>query len=198
MGAFMTEDQSSLPQREIDLPRNYYANGNPARVIDLITKYIKLIPEKSTKKKDFQEIIEKILSFCPTVFLDELIKAISLRNDQAIMDLLKKASNQEINLQTAYFLTEEERNQISVLAFELLKEKIDSVDVEEVLPILLFVQEYVRVQNDHQENVFEQIGELENERTKLADQIQSMKDKLVADQKTKFSNFVLRLINSDY
>ena len=95
-------------------------------------------------------------------------------------------------------MTEEERNQISVLAFELLKEKIDSVDVEEVLPILLFVQEYVRVQNDHQEKVFEQIGELENERTKLADQIQSMKDKLVADQETKFFDFVTRLINSDY
>ena len=205
MGVFMTEevkDQSSLPKDEASLPRNYYVNGDPARVIDRVTDLAKLDGNPHLVDKRLL-LAEEIINFCPVVFLDELVRVLATSSEkgvdeEAIKALRDRASNNEIILKRNNSLSEEEKNQLSALAVESLSEKIINAENEQVLRILRFVQQYIKDQLDHQNVVGRQIADLQNQLNQIADKIKTKEQWLVEDQKTIFFDFATRLINSDY
>jgi hypothetical protein len=199
----MTEQQKTTAdsfvnslEETVKLPENYYFYGDPAGVIDRVDQLVKLNGDLQIQDQR-QQLAREILSFCPVPFLDELIIALELKNQEVVEKLKIKASRQEINLIHRSF-NEEEKKQISALASKLLIEKIVATDSEKLLPILRFVQKYILVQIKHQNSIYQEITNLNQQKDQLSQLIQAKEAKLMADRQAIFFEFIGKLSNSDF
>lgn len=199
----MTEQQKTTAdsfvnslEETVKLPENYYFYGDPAGVIDRVEQLVKLNGDLQIQDQR-QQLAREILSFCPVPFLDELIIALELKNQEVVEKLKIKASRQEINLIHRSF-NEEEKKQISALASKLLIEKIVATDSEKLLPILRFVQKYILVQIKHQNSIYQEITNLNQQKDQLSQLIQAKEAKLMADRQAIFFEFIGKLSNSDF
>ena len=199
----MTEQQKTTAdsfvnslEETVKLPENYYFYGDPAGVIDRVDQLVKLNGDLQIQDQR-QQLAREILSFCPVPFLDELIIALELKNQEVVEKLKIKASRQEINLIHRSF-NEEEKKQISALASKLLIEKIVATDSEKLLPILRFVQKYILVQIKHQNSIYQEITNLNQQKDQLSQLIQAKEAKLMADKQAIFFEFIGKLSNSDF
>ena len=199
----MTEQQKTTAdsfvnslEETVKLPENYYFYGDPAGVIDRVDQLVKLNGDLQIQDQR-QQLAREILSFCPVPFLDELIIALELKNQEVVEKLKIKASRQEINLIHRSF-NEEEKKQISALASKLLIEKIVATDSEKLLPILRFVQKYILVQIKHQNSIYQEITNLNQQKDQLSQLIQAKEAQLMADRQAIFFEFIGKLSNSDF
>ncbi|MFA6814305.1 MAG: hypothetical protein GX943_01690 [Candidatus Pacebacteria bacterium] len=190
------QNQSNLPKKITELPGNYYFDGNPSRVIDRVADLAKLDGDPYSQDERYL-LAREVLSFCPVLFLDELIEALILNTQEAIKKLRDKASHNEINLHVKNY-SEEEKNQISALALKLLREKIISADSEQILAILRFVQEYIRVQISRKDSFVQETTKLQNEKDQLAEKIRIKGEEFVEDQKAVFFDFLQKLSQEDF
>jgi hypothetical protein len=182
--------------KTVELPANYYFFGDPARVIDRASQLAKLDGDPNVQEQR-QQFAWEVLSFCPVPFLDELIEALIAKTEESIKTLRDKASRSEINLRMRNF-AEEEKNQISALALQILSEKILNSDTEEILPILSFIQEYIKRQMNQQSKVDQEIMYLEKEKALLNEQIAMKREELVEDKKAIFLEFLAKLTKEDF
>lgn len=182
--------------KTVELPVNYYFFGDPSRVIDRASQLARLDGDPNVQELR-QQFAQEVLSFCPVPFLDELIEALIAKTEESIKTLRDKASRSEINLRMRNF-AEEEKNQISALALQILSEKILNSDTEEILPILSFIQEYVKKQSLHQFVVDREIQYLEEKKAQLTGQIELKQEGLANSQKAIFLEFLGKLSSSDF
>jgi hypothetical protein len=197
------QEQSNLPEETVifpkkitELPRNYYFYGDPAAVIDRATELAKL--DGDPRLQDQRQLLaQEVLNFCPVPFLDELIEALTSNTQEAGEKLRDKAKRYDINLYANNY-SEEEKNQIASLALKILNEKILNTNVEQVLPILLFVQEYIRKQTLYKSIVDREVLYLEAKKSQLSDQINLKQEELADGQKTIFLEFLGKLSSSDF
>lgn len=195
----MTEEkrvQTDTSKKTVELPTNYYFFGDPARVIDRASQLAKLDGNPNVQEQR-QQFAKEVLSFCPVPFLDELIEALIAKTEASIKTLIDKASRSEINLRIRNF-TEEEKNQVSALALQILSEKILSSDTDEILPILSFIQEYVKKQTLRKFMVDQEIRFLEDKKALLDEQIQIKRGELVEDRKAIFLEFLGKLSSQNF
>lgn len=180
-----------------ELPRNYYFNGNPDIVIDRVANLAKLNGDPKLSEKRAL-MVKEVLTFCPVLFLDELIEALEKPNDTTIKLLINKASREEISLKTNNSLSAEQKNQISALAFELLLKKINSANAEKLLPILHFVKEYVLAQRTVARVSDQEVMKIEEEMGELRKKIDLERDRLRETQEDLLLLFVQKLNNSNF
>lgn len=185
-----------IKQKQLDVPANYYFFGDPGRVLDRVKQLLQLDNTDSTENQRLLLAIE-VLSFCPVPFLDELITALDSKTRENVINLRNKASKNEINLRSQYSLSEEELGQVSALALHLLSEKIINSNAEEILPILRFVQQYIKAQNELQQSTNLEITELNTKIKRLLEEIEGKKSSLVQDQASLASDFALKLSEWD-
>jgi len=187
------ENQNNLPK---EIPSSYYQYGHPDRVIDRVAKLAKLNGDPHLQNER-QQLVREVLTFCPVPFLDELIEALISKTQEATKTLRDKASRNELNLRFNHISSNEEKNQISALALKLLSEKIMSADSEKILPILRFIQEYIKVQLDYQDLVFQEIAELQEQKDWLTKEIQIKEQEGEEIKRVVFIDFVGKLSSLD-
>ena len=181
-----------IKQKQLAVPANYYFFGDPGRVIDRVNNFLQLDNADSTADQRLA-LAAEVLNFCPVPFLDELITALDLQTRENFLNLRNKASKNEINLRHEYYLSKEEANQVSALALHLLSEKIINSEAEEILPILRFVQQYIKAQSQLQELTNSNIDQLSTEIKRLSKEIEEEKSSLAQDQASLASDFALKL-----
>jgi hypothetical protein len=177
-----------------ELPNNYYFNGSPDTVIDRVTDLSKLNGDFELAEKRAL-LVREVSVYCPVVFLDELISALEKPESSNIQSLINAASHNEVNLKTNNLLNDEQKAQISALAFNLLSEKINSANSEKLLPILHAVQEYVADQKVKEAETAEAIMEIENHMKQLRKDIEIEQASLKLAQQELFLDFIQKLNN---
>ncbi|NLG06197.1 MAG: hypothetical protein GX559_00670 [Candidatus Pacebacteria bacterium] len=185
-----------IKQKQLDVPANYYFFGDPGRVLDRVEQLLQLDNADSAADQRLALAVE-VLSFCPVPFLDELITALDSQTRENVINLRNKASKNEINLRTQYWLSEEETSQVSASALHLLSEKIINSKAEEILPILRFVQQYIKDQNELQELTNSNIDQLSAEIKRLSEEIEKEKLSLEQDQVSLAYDFAVKLSQWD-
>lgn len=193
--------EETVKQKKLTtLPANYYFFGDPGRVIDQAGKLAQLDGNINLQDQR-QSLAKDVIIFCPVPFLDELIEALASsieEKEDSVKALRDKASNNEVSLKTNHNLSEEEKNQMSALALQLLNEKIINSNTDQILTILRFVQKYIEVQVYCQDLAMLKIAKLDAQKKQLDKKIQIEEFQLKQKQETIFYDFAQQLSQLDF